>query len=210
MRRAALTITFAAAVAAMGLAPSWAVGAPATLTDQNFAAGTFANTEVVTPDSVRLTIDGPVVEFDSQPDDWLVDDWEPGGNATFDGVLSVDGALVYQESGGTAGQVLEADATFAAVPFQNLGFGAADDLAFDESPWAMFSTGGGTLDVGLYARTDNDAGVVQNTPIADVVATEPHDVPDRVGHRGGPVLRRWRTGRNPRRGVHCRDEGRGE
>ena len=43
MRRAALTITFAAAVAAMALAPSWAVGAPGTLTDQNFAAGTFAN-----------------------------------------------------------------------------------------------------------------------------------------------------------------------
>ena len=172
MRRAALTITFAAAVAAMALAPSWAVGAPGTLTDQNFAAGTFANTEVVTPDSVRLTIDGPVIEFETQPDDWLVDDWEPGGTATFDGVMTVDGALAYQESGGTAGQVLETTATFAAVPFQNLGF-ATD---FNAPLWAMFSTGdGGTLPVGLYARTNNGAGVLQNTPIAGVVATEPHE-----------------------------------
>ena len=156
MRRAALTITFAAAVAAMGLAPSWASGAPGTLTDQNFAAGTFASTEVVAPNAVRLTIDGPVIEFETQPDDWLVDDWETGGNATFDGVMTVDGALAYQESSGTAGQVLETTATFAAVPFQNLGF-ATD---FNAPPWAMFSTGDGAdLPVGLYARTNNGAGV---------------------------------------------------
>ena len=156
MRRAALTITFAAAVAAMGLAPSWAVGAPATLTDQNFAAGRSRTPRSVTPDSVRLTIDGPVFEFDSQPDDWLVDDWEPGGDATFDGGdVGRRGAGRTRSPPAPPGRCWRRTRHSPPCPFQNLGFGAADDLAFDAPPWAMFSTGGGTLAVGLYARTDN-------------------------------------------------------
>ena len=59
-----------------------------------------------------------------------------------------------------------------------------------------------TLPVGLYARTNNGAGVLQNTPIAGVVATEPHDYRIEWDTGRGSVLRRRRTRRDAGRGVH--------
>ena len=61
----------------------------------------------------------------------------------------VDGARADSGVSAGPGSVLDFNATFAAQPFQHVGF--AND--FNDPPWAMFSTGGGTLPVGLYART---------------------------------------------------------
>ena len=44
-----------------------------------------------------------------------------------------------------------------------------------DPPWAMFSTGGGTLPVGLYARTAAPGGPTENTPIAGVDPLVEHD-----------------------------------
>ena len=66
--------------------------------------------------------------------------------------------------------MLDFNATFAADGFQHVGF--AKD--FTAPPWAMFSTGGGALPVGLYART-SDGTTTRDTPILGVDPTQPHD-----------------------------------
>ena len=57
----------------------------------------------------------------------------------------------------------------AATSFQNVGFGQTLD---NSAPWAMFSTGGGSLPVGLYARTNGPT--VTDTPITGVDPSTPH------------------------------------
>ena len=58
---------------------------------------------------------------------------------------------------------------FAAQAFQHVGF--ANN--FNDAPWAMFSTGGGALPVGLYARTW-DGTTTRDTAIAGFDPTQPH------------------------------------
>ena len=58
--------------------------------------------------------------------------------------------------------MLDFAATFTADAFQHVGFGTD----FNDGPWAMFSTGGGALPVGLYARTLAPGGTAMNTAIA--------------------------------------------
>jgi hypothetical protein len=175
----ALSSTLCAATfAAMAITPSWAAAAPGTVGDDtvaDFASGTTGTaTQVVAPGSLRLAR-GPVREdFDGAalPAGLTATPWEPGGAATFaGGALSVDGARVAEDTFTPAGRTLEFRATFSAAPFEHVGFGEA----FEDGPWAMFSTGGGALPTGLYARTaTTDAGSSINVPIAGVDATAAH------------------------------------
>ncbi|MEA2377190.1 MAG: large repetitive protein, partial [Thermoleophilaceae bacterium] len=103
------------------------------------------------------------------PAAWFATPWEAGGGATVTGgSLLVNGA----RSGTTAdfgpGRTVEFTGTFAAAAFQHVGFG----IDYNDPPWAMFSTGGGSLAVGLYARTAGPS--TTNTPIPGVTPTDPH------------------------------------
>jgi hypothetical protein len=84
-----------------------------------------------------------------------------GSSSVSGGLLTVDGARFNTDpetlSAGP-GSSVELVATFAAVPFQHVGFGGGTDAAgfggiFNgEAPWAMFSTGSGS-GTALQART---------------------------------------------------------
>ena len=87
------------------------------------------------------------------------------------GTLTVDGARANTTALYDSGRSLDFSATFTADPFQHVGFG----VAFEDAPWAMFSTGGGALAVGLYARTAVPGGPAENTPIAGVDPLVAHD-----------------------------------
>jgi hypothetical protein len=111
-------------------------------------------------------------EFDGAglPADWSATTWTSGGAASVAGdALTVDGARANTNQLYAPGHSLEFVATFGADPFQHVGFGAT----FEDAPWAMFSTGGGNLSIGLYARTW-DGTTTRNTPIAGVDPTQPH------------------------------------
>ena len=83
--------------------------------------------------------------------------------------LTIDGALLRTDAFFPPARTLEFVGAFAAAEFQHLGFGVDLD---QDPPWAIFSTGGGGLPVGLYART-NGAGTT-NTAIPGVSSTVPH------------------------------------
>ena len=85
-------------------------------------------------------------------------------------MLSVDGALAAAPGTYDAGQSLAFRATFTGDAFQHVGFGTD----FNGAPWAMFSTGGGALPVGLYARTLVGATAI-DTPILGVDPLVAHD-----------------------------------
>jgi hypothetical protein len=175
LNRAAFAGVCAAALAAMAIAPSWAAAAPGSVTDDtqaDFAAGTpGAATEVVAPGSVRLArvreeFDGAALPagFSSTP-------WTPGGDATVaGGALAVDGTLVSAGPAASAPRSLEFRATFGAAPFENIGYGTD----FNRGPWAMFSTGGGPLGSGLFARVATGAAGLTDVAIPDVDPALPH------------------------------------
>src|SRR4051812_10297895 len=168
------------AAIAPGRPAAAATGAPdVTVTDTttgDFAAGTASGTLA---GATRSGNDGEVqlaaalgADFagGALPAGWTATPWADGGAATVaDGAVSVDGARVGTDATYGPGRALEFEATFSDTPFENAGFG----VDFGDAPWAMFSTGGGALPVGLYART-NTGGTVQDTPIADVSPTVPH------------------------------------
>ena len=169
------------ALVAMLLAVGWAGVATAsaqTQQDTDFSGGTpDANTEVVPPGDLTLR---PLVDvfedFDGSalPGGWESAPWGTGGSATVaGGVLTVDGARANTTAFYGPGRTLDFAATFTADAFQHVGFGEA----FEDPPWAMFSTGGGALAVGLYARTaaPGGGGAVENTPIAGVDPLVQHD-----------------------------------
>ena len=168
------------ALVAMILAVGWTGAATAgaqTQVDTDFSGGTpDANTEVVAPGDLALS---PVVdvseEFDGTalPSSWEVSPWPTGGSATVaDGELTVDGARANTTTSYDPGRSLDFAATFTAHPFQHVGFGET----FDNPPWAMFSTGGGALPVGLYARTAAPGGApAEDTPIVGVDPLIAHD-----------------------------------
>ena len=103
------------------------------------------------------------------PGAWFATPWEGGGGATVSGgSLLVNGARAGTIADFAPGRTLEFGATFGAAPFQHVGFG----VDYNDAPWAMFSTGGGSLPVGLYARTAGPSS--SNTPIPGVSPTDPH------------------------------------
>jgi hypothetical protein len=166
------------ALVAMLVAVGWTGAATAgaqTLQDTNFSGGTHSNTEVVAPDDLALGLSFNVVEdFDGTalPAGWESVPWAGGGTATVaSGDLTVDGARANTTGLFNAGRFMDFRATFTADPFQHVGFG----VAFEDVPWAMFSTGGGALTVGLYARTGIPGGPAENTPIAGVDPLVAHD-----------------------------------
>jgi hypothetical protein len=168
------------ALVAMIVALGWAGAATAgaqTQVDTDFSGGTpDANTEVVPPGDLALS---PVFdiseEFDGTalPAGWEVSPWGMGGTAIVaGGVLTVDGARANPTTFYDPGRSLDFAATFTADPFQHVGFG----VAFENPQWAMFSTGGGALAVGLYARTAAPGGApAENTPIPGVDPLVEHD-----------------------------------
>ncbi len=177
MRRGRFITICLAALLAMALLPGLASATPASVVDNTFAGGDpGANTD---PSGGVLTLN-PTVEVDqiggfgagpALPTGWTSTPWDTGGDATVTGgVLDVDGTLVAAPGTFDAGESLEFTATFGDQPFRHVGFGAN----FNDPPWAMFSTGGGALATGLYART-NIAGTQVNESIAGFDPTVPHD-----------------------------------
>lgn len=142
----------------------------------DFAAGTTDNTLV---GETAAGMDGeiqlaPAVaeEFDGTalPPDWTATVLGDGGTATVSrGTLTVDGAQTSTNALYDPGHTLEFEATFSADPYQHVGFG--NTLA--NPPWAIFSTGGGSLPVGFYARTA-EGSTMRNTPITGIDPTQPH------------------------------------
>jgi uncharacterized membrane protein YgcG len=195
MRQGRFITAAAAAVATLAIGPGAALAAPGSFTDDaagDFAAGTITdNAWVVEPGSVGLKGTTVADNFDgtatigatpqagSPPvglHPWIATSW-PGGTGTATvsgGSVTVNGARVNGDGAADyqAGKALDFRATFAAVPFQNVGLGDT----FENPPWAMFSTGGGDLATGLWARTKNTAGAVKDTRLdtAGYSATVPH------------------------------------
>src|SRR4051794_9588888 len=103
------------------------------------------------------------------PLSWDSTAWAEGGAASVGGgALTVDGARAGSMVDVGPNRAIEFVATFANAPFQHAGVG----LTFEAPPWAIFSTGGGNLPVGLYARTNGDLPV--ETAIPGVDPTVPH------------------------------------
>ena len=137
------------ATLAMIVAVGWAGAATAaaqTQDDTDFGGGTHAGTAIAAPDDLALS-----PAFDDRRG--LRRDGaagrlgggtvgHPGGTATVaGGTLTVDGARANTTAFYDSGRSLDFAATFTADPFQHVGFG----VAFEDPPWAMFSTGGGAL-----------------------------------------------------------------
>ena len=83
------------------------------------------------------------------------------------GALVADGARVGTDASFGPGRSLEFAATFAAAPFQHVGFG----VTYEGPPWAIFSTGaGGTT---LLARS-HDGATATDTPLGSALLGGPH------------------------------------
>jgi hypothetical protein len=137
-------------------------------------SGTYVGATGATGDGeveLRSTV-GEEFESAGLPTGWSTTPWGGSGiGAATGGSLVVDGARTCTDLTYTSGRTLEFDATFASAPFQQFGFG----VDFNGAPWAMFSTGGGSLPVGLYARTNN--GFTQEDTALNAVTfppTQPH------------------------------------
>jgi hypothetical protein len=159
-----------AALLAMATAPAGATATPASIVDDDFAGGTTdANTVVDPPGSVEL------VPTEGLPANWSVAPWTPGGTANASaGVLTVDGALAGPTETFSAPQTLTFTGTFGSDAFQHMGFGVDFNNVGD---WAMFSTGGGALELGLWARTN-----VGGTQINERLDTAPLNIDPTIPH----------------------------
>jgi hypothetical protein len=79
------------------------------------------------------------------------------------GTVILDGAVLETPSTYSAPYTLNFTAKFDGSAFQHIGF--ATDLS--AAPWAIISTGGGSLPLGIYARTNPTVGV----PIDELIGT---------------------------------------
>src|SRR5215217_4625908 len=159
-----------------GQAPASFQSPPPGFTDTTVAD--FSAGSVGTNSYVSQTADGEVIlnptvgaEFSGAglPAGWTSTPWSAGGTSTVsNGSLSVDGARAGTDALYGPGRSLEFAATFGASGFQHVGLG----VDYNGVPWAMFSTGGGSLPVGLYARTNGPAQT--DTPITGVDPSTPH------------------------------------
>jgi uncharacterized protein DUF4082/Big-like domain-containing protein/purple acid phosphatase-like protein len=104
------------------------------------------------------------------PSGWSTTAFATGGSAAVSGgSLTVDGARAGTTATYSAGRTLEFYGVLTATAFQHIGLGTT----LQTPPWAIFSTGGGSLPLGLYART-RSASASTDTPIAGVSPTVPH------------------------------------
>jgi hypothetical protein len=157
-RRAVTAALVTAAVASIGAAAAEAK--TVTVTDDtaaDFAQGTQSDTVVRTDGAVEIA---PALEEafggTSLPAGWSSTLWDPTGTATVtDGSLRINGSQVVNAVAAGPGSSLEFTATFGDVANQHVGF-ATD---FNNPPWAIFSTGGGT---GLSARTSDGDGPLED------------------------------------------------
>jgi hypothetical protein len=149
-------------------------------TDLDFAAGTLNGTSVARVDDGEVIL-APALsagfEGSALPSTFGGFPWSAGGTSTVaNGVLTIDGSRVNSlGTGFLSGRSLEFVATFAATPFQHVGFGGGSDNPPDEifntSPWAMFSTGGTAT--GLLARTW-DGTTFNDQAVAGSLLGTPH------------------------------------
>jgi hypothetical protein len=176
-----------AATAALGVAvvvagfgmPAGAVAASASsqvedTTVSDFNAGTVgagiyiaksADGEVTLAPTVGAEFEDPEL-----PAGWSSTPWADGGTSTIGGGrISVDGALVGPDTTFGPGRSLRFVATFAAKPFEHVGF-ATD---FSNAPWAIFSTG--TSGTALQARTFVPGGTMNDTTIPGDFLGQPHE-----------------------------------
>jgi len=110
-------------------------------------------------------------EFDGLglPLSWDSAAWAAGGTVSVaGGALVVDGARAGSVVDVGPNRAIDFVATFAHAPSQHVGVG----VTYEAPPWAIFSTGGGSLPIGLYARTNGDSPV--ETAIPGVDPTVPH------------------------------------
>lgn len=133
----------------------------------DFNAGTITNTYVTEMSGGGVILKpAAAAEFFVLPpaEEWNSYTWNPAGSSTVSGgQLIVDAARFNTEPESVTfgpGSSLDFVATFAAAPFQHVGFGAGTDVGggaiYNASPWAMFSTG---IDGSqLRVRTDNGSG----------------------------------------------------
>jgi len=108
-------------------------------------------------------------EFDGSalPTGWSAVSW--GGATIIDvsgGALNIDGARASTDALFAPARSLEFSATFSGAPYEHVGFG----LTFNETPWAIFSSGAGDA---LYARTNNGSTAV-DTALAGSWFGAPH------------------------------------
>jgi hypothetical protein len=93
------------------------------------------------------------------PGGWASYNWSTGGSYTVSGgAIAVDGARVDPDPAAYGpGRSVEFVATFAATPYQHVGWGAGNHSTspqiFNNAPWAMFGTG--TAGTALQARVYN-------------------------------------------------------
>ncbi len=139
-------------------------------TTSDFEGGTPGNTYVAQSANGEVILKPEVgAEFSgsSLPTGWSSTPWTGGTSTVANGKLRVDGARANTDAMYNPGRSLEFVATFGAAQFQHVGFGTD----FNGAPWAMFSTGG-SLPVGLYARTNGASQT--STPIAGVDPSQSH------------------------------------
>ena len=163
----------ASAPATAGTFTTTTVGATSVgdTTVSDFNAGTLDNSAYVESksDGELLLLPALDAEFAGSqlPAGWSATPWSAGGTGgVSNGLLSADGARVGTDALFTPGRTLEFAATFSGDPFQHVGFG----LTFNESLWAIFSTGPGG---GLYARSNSGAGST-DTPLPTNLLGGPH------------------------------------
>jgi hypothetical protein len=117
---------------------------------------------------VQLKPTGPTETFDAPglPSGFTETQWLAGSGAatTQAGSLKVNGVRVNSTATYTPQVAVEFRATFSPVQRQHVGLG--DTL--NTQPWAIFSTGVGTLAPGLYARTGGPGGTIENTLLSPV------------------------------------------
>ena len=162
-RRTVTTAVVTAAVASIGATAAEAK--VVTVSDDaaaEFAQGTLTDTVVRAPGSVELarTLEE---QFDGTalPAGWAQTPWAAGGAATSGaGALTVDGARVMSTVLAGPGDSVQFTADLGDGGFRHVGFAAS----FEDQPWAIFSTGGGALATGLYARTFGPLAAT-NTPV---------------------------------------------
>jgi len=119
--------------------------------DTDFALGSTTGAHVArTVDGEVMLAPAAAAEFAALPptSEWQGFPWSAGGTSIVaGGSLVVDGSRFNSQPGAGfgPGSALEFVATFAAEPFQHVGFGGGGDVGpgemFNTSPWAMFSTG---------------------------------------------------------------------
>ena len=113
--------------------------------------GTCAVDPVIGDGAVRLAL--PLSESfsgNALPAGWTKHIWPDGAAPVIGGgLLTVNGSEAFTTATYGSGQILEFQATFAAAPYQTVGF-AGNDIPLNEPPWLQFGTGSDGAQV--YAR----------------------------------------------------------